>query len=194
MKELIIKPLSYKQLPGLSEKQLSEHHDVLYAGYVKKTNEIRAKLESADTTTANATYSDLRSLKDAETFAVNGVKLHEAYFDSMGTATKPSETLLQQITKDFGSFENCLQMFAACGLAVRGWVILAWDIDESKLVIYASDSHDDGAVWSSVPLLVLDVYEHAYFLDYATARKKYIDSFMTTINWEKVSEKAKKWI
>ena len=71
--ERTIKPLKYKQLNGLSEKQLSEHHDVLYAGYVKKINEIRAQLSKVSRESANATYSDLRELKVEETFAINGV-------------------------------------------------------------------------------------------------------------------------
>src|SRR3989338_3979503 len=78
-----IKPLKYTELDGLSEKQLKEHHDVLYAGYVKKIGEIEEKLKAVDVSTTNATYSDLRELKMEETFALNGVKLHEGYFDNM---------------------------------------------------------------------------------------------------------------
>src|SRR3989344_3162271 len=76
------KKLIYATLEGLSEKQLKEHHDVLYAGYVKKIDEIEEKLKKVDLATANATYSDLRELKVEETFALNGVKLHEGYFDN----------------------------------------------------------------------------------------------------------------
>ena len=78
-----IKPLKYKELKGLSEKQLSEHHDVLYVGYIKKISEIEEKLKNVDLSSANATHSDLRELKMEETFALNGVKLHEGYFENM---------------------------------------------------------------------------------------------------------------
>ena len=77
------KPLKYTKLDGLSEKQLKEHHDVLYAGYVKKIDEIEEKLKNVDLASANATSSELRALKIEETFALNGVKLHEGYFDNM---------------------------------------------------------------------------------------------------------------
>src|SRR3989338_2159198 len=82
--EKVVKPTKYASLDGLSEKQISQHHDVLYAGYVKKTNEIRKALETVDKSTTNATFSQLRELKVEETFALNGVRLHEFYFDNLG--------------------------------------------------------------------------------------------------------------
>ncbi len=185
MSELAPKPLKYKSLPGLSERQLAEHHDVLYAGYVKKVNEIRAALASADPAKANATFSDLRELKIEEGFALNGVKLHEAYFDNMSPeAAAPSGTVAGWIAEDFGSHEKWATDFAACGIASRGWVVLALDLDDGKLHNYVCDLHNQGGVWGAIPLLVLDVYEHAYFLDYATARKKYVDVFMRQIDWK----------
>ena len=188
MTERTIKPLTYKSLPGLGEKQLSEHHDVLYAGYVKKTNEIRQKLASVDKGTANGTYSDLRELKVEETFAVNGVKLHEAYFDNLGGDGKPFGAALHAIERDFGNLEKWKEEFKAVGLTARGWVVLAYDLDEKRLFNFVCDVHNQGGVWGAVPILVLDVYEHAYFLDYATKRKDYIETFMKNINWKAVNE------
>ncbi|MBI4441569.1 superoxide dismutase [Candidatus Woesearchaeota archaeon] len=182
-----IKPLKYKSLAGLSEKQLSEHHDVLYAGYVKKVNEIREKLSKADLATANGTYSDLRELKVEETFAVNGVKLHEGYFDIMGGDGKPNGPILKWIEADFGSFEKWTEEFKALGLCARGWVVLAFDLYDGKLHNYVCDTHNQGGIWGAVPLLILDVYEHAYFVDYATARKKYTEAFMAAIDWKAVN-------
>ncbi len=185
MAELSIKPLKYKELPGLSEKQLAEHHDVLYAGYVKKVNEIRAALAGVDPSKANATYSDLRELKVEEGFALNGVKLHEGYFDNMTPAsTPPHGAAAEWIKEDFGSYEKWAENFGACGIAARGWAVLAFDLDDGKLHNYVCDVHNQGGVWGAIPLLVLDVYEHAYFLDYATARKKYVDVFMTNLDWD----------
>ncbi len=183
-----VKPLKYKSLPGLSEKQLSEHHGVLYAGYVKKSNEIREKLAKVDLASANGTYSDLRELKVEETFAVNGVRLHEGYFSTMGgQGGKPNGTIVKWIEEDFGSFEKWVEEFKAEGLCARGWVVLAFDLYDKKLYNYVCDVHNQGGVWGSVPLLILDVYEHAYFLDYATARKKYVETFMGLIDWEVVN-------
>src|SRR3989344_7182621 len=81
-----VKQLNYAQLEWLSERQLKEHHDVLYAGYVKKIGEIEEKLKTADVSLANATYSEFGELKREETFALNGVKLHEGYFDNIKTS------------------------------------------------------------------------------------------------------------
>lgn len=184
MSELTVKPLKYKELPGLSEKQLAEHHDVLYAGYVKKVNEIRAALAGVDLSKANGTYSDLRELKVEEGFALNGVKLHEAYFDNMtAQGQQATGTVAEWIAQDFGSVEKWAADFAACGLAARGWVVLAFDFSDGKLHNYVCDVHNQGGIWGAIPLLVLDVYEHAYFLDYATARKKYVDVFMGNLDW-----------
>ncbi|OHA01214.1 MAG: superoxide dismutase [Candidatus Sungbacteria bacterium RIFCSPHIGHO2_02_FULL_49_12] len=189
------KPLKYASLEGLSEKQLKEHHDVLYAGYVKKTNEIREALKTADTATANATYSQLGELKREETFALNGVKLHEGYFDNMSNEKggEPSGMVRQWIEEDFGSVAKWAEDFKATGIAARGWVILAFDLDEGKLRTYLCDSHNQGGVWNSVALLIMDVYEHAYFLDYATGRKAYIEAFMKLIDWSEVNRIAEKF-
>ena len=185
-----IKPLTYKALQGLSEKQLAEHHDVLYAGYVKKTDEIREKLKTVDLSTANGTYAELRELKLEEGFAVNGVRLHEGYFAALGgQGGKPSGNLLKMIEEDFGSYEKWEAEFKAMGLAARGWVVLAFDWEDMKLHNFLCDAHNHGGIWGCSTVLILDVYEHAYFLDYGTARKKYIDVFMQNLNWELVQQK-----
>ena len=192
------KPLKYTELDGLSEKQLKEHHDVLYAGYVKKANEIEEKLKSVDISTANATYSDLRELKMEETFAINGVKLHEGYFDNMAKIDKPGLSILESkmgklIERDFGSYEAWANEFKAMGLCARGWVVLGYDLDEKKLKNVLCDSHNQGGVWNMIALLIMDVYEHAYFIDYATARKSYIEAFFKNIDWEEVNRRIEKF-
>ncbi len=190
-----VKPLKYSELSGLSEKQLKEHHDVLYAGYVKKIGEIEEKLKNADLATANATFSDLRELKMEETFALNGVKLHEGYFDNMGptTGAKPSGKILEMIEKDFGSYENWEKEFKALGLCARGWVVLGYDLEEKKLKNVLCDSHNQGGVWNMLSLLIMDVYEHAYFIDYATGRKDYIEAFFKNINWQFVDKRISEY-
>src|SRR3989344_3800570 len=112
------KPLTYTSLEGISEKQLKEHHDVLYAGYVKKWNEIQEKLASVDYSKANATHSDLRELKVEETFALNGVKLHEGYFDNLTSGgSEPAGMIKEWIEKDFGSNDKWKKEFMAVGVA-----------------------------------------------------------------------------
>lgn len=187
------KKLKYKKLDGISEKQLSEHHDVLYVGYVNKVAAIDKALNSVNLEGVNATFSDLRELKIEETFAVNGVKLHEAYFDNLGGNGLPSGKITELIKRDFGSIDSWKKEFMACGLAARGWVVLAFDLDTKKLRNVVCDLHNQGGVWNCVSLLVLDVYEHAYFIDFATARAKYIDVFMKNIDWADVNSRLKKF-
>ena len=188
------KPLKYTTVEGLSEKQLKEHHDVLYAGYVKKWNDIQEKLNTTDRANVNATHSDFRELKLEETFAMNGIRLHEGYFDNMVSGgTPPSGKIQQMILRDFGTYEKWIEDFKALGVAARGWVVLAYDLDDKRLYNYLCDSHNQGGVWNSVALLIMDVYEHAYFLDYATGRKAYIEAFFKNIDWDFVNSLIDKY-
>jgi Fe-Mn family superoxide dismutase len=167
-----------------------EQHFKLYEGYVKKTNEIQAKLETADKSEANGVYSLVGELKREETFAVNGMKLHEVYFGHLqgdglpAQAGKPEGELVKMIERDFGSLDEWKADLVSTGLSARGWAITAFDFKDNRLHNYASDAHNVGAVWAAVPVIVLDVYEHAYFIDYGTSRKAYIDSFFKNLDWK----------
>lgn len=180
-----VKPLHYKELPGLSEQQLSEHHDVLYAGYVKKVDEIRGKLLNIDYAAANPTYSEVRELKLEEGFALDGVKLHELYFTNMGGDGKPKAEMADLINLHFGSYEKWKEEFMAMGMSARGWVVLALD-EEDILRHFICDAHNQGGIWNVTPVLVLDVYEHAYIIDYGTKRKDYLEAFCQNIDWDVV--------
>ncbi|MBI5392007.1 superoxide dismutase [Candidatus Woesearchaeota archaeon] len=187
------KTWQYKEIKGfLSEKQLAEHK-LLYEGYVKKINEIWSKAGSADKSLANGTYSDLRALKVEETFALNAIKLHEGYFSNIQNSKPITGKIAEWITHDFGNFEKWAEEFKALGLCARGWVVLAFDIEEQKLRNIICDAHNQGGIWGCVPLLILDVYEHAYFMDYATARKKYTEAFMQNLDWDFVNSLIEKY-
>lgn len=187
------KPLPFSApLQGISEKTLAIHHNKLYVGYVNKKNEIAEKLKTlshgGDVSNANQTYSELRALKTDETFAVNGVYLHEGYFDVLGGDGKPSGALVDALAEKYGSLENFLNYFNACGMAARGWVVLAWDTREQTLRIFTADAHNQGGVWGALPIIVLDIYEHAYFIDYGSDRKAYIADYWKNFNWTKANE------
>ena len=194
------KPLPFsKDLIGISKKAVEIHHDKLYAGYVTKMNEVAEKLmavchDGVGLDSANQSYSDLRALRDAETFTVNGVYLHEHYFNVLGGEGKAQGALVDAIVEKYGSLEKFVAFFSATGMAVRGWVVLSWDTHVGRLKIYGADAHNQGGVWGCIPLIVLDVYEHAYFMDYGSDRKAYIADFWKNLNWEAVNhlyEKAK---
>lgn len=186
------KPLGFTSLTGISDKTMAIHHDKLYAGYVAKKNEITDKLaqlmKGGDVSSANQSYSELRALKDGETFSTNGVYLHEWYFDVLGGDGKPTGALADALAAQYGSIENFLGYFTACGMAARGWVVLCWDTKEKELRVYTCDTHNQGGIWGALPILVLDVYEHAYFIDYGSDRKAYIGDFWKNLNWAKAGE------
>lgn len=181
---------SIRELDGIS-KQTMESHYKLYEGYVKKSNEIMEKLESVDRdpAKANQVYSEIRELKTELSFAVGGVKNHVNYFSILGgEGGKPSGALLQQIEKDFGSFEAWAADLKATGMAARGWVWLAIDWDTKKLFNYLGDAQNTFPIWNASMIMALDTYEHAYWLDYQQNRAAYIDTFMKNINWKPMEE------
>lgn len=193
MKQYTYKELPFKSLTGISDKTNAIHHDKLYAGYVKKKDEIQEKLKSVPLDSANQTYSELRALKDAETFAVNGVYLHDIYFDSMGEDAKPHGDILKEIEKTYDSFEKFSAIMKACGMATRGWAVLAWDTFEQRLRIYNGDAHNQGGVWGALPVLTLDVYEHAYFMDFGSDRGAYIDAWFKNLHWSRIEARFKNY-
>jgi len=173
----------------LSEKTLKEHYETLYKGYVNKYNEIQEKLTEANLEAANATYSEIRELKKEELFAADAIRLHEGYFDCLGGDGSCSGTILSWLNEDFGSFENWQKEFTAACMSARGWVVLAYDLTDGRLHNYLTDIHSDG-VWAAVPLLICDMYEHAYYFDYtASGKKDYINKFLGQINWDMVNQK-----
>jgi Fe-Mn family superoxide dismutase len=187
--KLTAKPLkpSTLTMDGISKKTMEEHFK-LYQGYVNKTNEIMEKMSGADLKTANQVFSDLRSLKVDLTFAIGGVKNHEIYFDHLGgKGGQPTGKLLQAIQKDFGSFEQWAADLKATGIAARGWAWLAWDRDWKRLFNYLGDAQNTFPVWNATPILALDTYEHAYYIDYGTARAGYIDAFLKNLDWDAVT-------
>ncbi len=181
-------------MDGISKQEMDQHWGILYKGYVAKLNEIRANLETVDYSKANQTYSDLRGLKTEEIFALNGAKLHEWYFDNLGgKGGRPGGRVLELIERDFGSYEKWETEFKSIGLAVRGWVVLAYDLDDGKLHNYGQDAHNVGVPWGAYPLLILDVYEHAYGIDYGGKRAPYLDAFMRNVDWSEVNERLAKF-
>ncbi len=191
-------------LIGISDRTIAIHHDKLYVGYVNKMNEIAEKLEAIsknpeELAAANQSYSELRALRDGETFTTNGAYLHEHYFNVLGgdpstSSGQAAGSLVDAIVEKWGSIETFVAFFSATGMAVRAWVVLCWDTHLGRLKIYGTDAHNQGGVWGAIPIIVLDVYEHAYFIDYGADRKAYIADYWKNLNWAAATatyEKAK---
>lgn len=182
---------SIYSLNGISKKAVEEHMK-LYQGYVTKYNEIQEKLSALtedDFAKANQTYSAIRELKVELTFAYGGIVNHEIYFNHLGgDGSEPTGALMKQIEKDFGSFDAYKKDLKASGIAARGWVWLAWNEREQRLFNYVGDAQNTFPVWFAKPIMAMDVYEHAYFMDFGSARAGYIDSFLQNMDWGKVEE------
>lgn len=188
------KPIDFNlgELNGISKKTNEIHEKKLYVGYVNKRNEVEEKLSKIipeELAAGNQVYSYLRGLKEGETFAANGMILHQMFFSILGGNGDPAGTkVLAAMEKEWGNFENFKNMFTAAAMAARGWAILCWDFSDMKLHIYTADAQNQGGVWNCAVLLNADVYEHAYFIDHGSDRKTYLEAFFKNINWQKVDE------
>jgi Fe-Mn family superoxide dismutase len=175
------------ELEGISRASVEAHHK-LYVGYVNKRNEILEKLEGVDRASANQVYSDLRALKVDLTFAIGGIKNHELYFAHLGGGGgAPTGAFAALVQRHFGSVDAWRTDLHATGMAARGWAWTAYDWDEGRLFNYVGDAQNSFPVWNATPLVALDVYEHAYFLDYQTDRAAYIGAFFDNLDWDVVN-------
>lgn len=176
------------EMDGISRASVEAHY-TLYKGYVAKRNEILARLGEVDLSAGNQVYSEVRALKVELTFAIGGVKNHEIYFDHLGGGGgDPDGAIGALIARDFGSAEAWRADLKATGMAGRGWAWTAYDWDEERLFTYIGDAQNTFPIWNATPLVALDVYEHAYFLDYQTDRGSYIDAFLGNLDWGVVND------
>ncbi len=175
------------ELEGISRQTIEAHYK-LYQGYVAKRNEILGKLGEADVGAANQVYSDIRALKVDLSFAIGGIKNHEIYFEHLGgDGGDPEGPIGTLVRRDFGSIDAWRNDLKATGMAGRGWAWTAYDWDEKRLFNYVGDAQNTFPIWNATPLVALDVYEHAYFLDFQTDRASYIDAFLANLDWNVVN-------
>jgi superoxide dismutase, Fe-Mn family len=180
------KPLPFDPttIPGLSEKLLVSHHDNNYAGAVKRFADIEAQLRQMDFTTAPSFL--VNGLKREELMALNSVILHEAYFACLGKGgSKPGAQLAEQIEKDFGSNDKWRAEFVSVGKAQgggSGWVLLTWSPRAGRLINQWGSDHTLSVADGSV-LVALDMYEHAYHMDFGAKAGAYVDAYMGALDW-----------
>jgi Fe-Mn family superoxide dismutase len=189
--DALIQPLPFDAaaVPGLSEKLLTSHHANNYSGAVKRLNAIRTAL--AELPAASAPGFQLNGLKREELIATNSMLLHELYFDCLGGNGEPRIEMKLALAANFGSFERWQEEFVAMGKALgggSGWVLLTFQPREGTLVNQWAADHTH-AVAGGIPILALDMYEHAYHMDYGANAGAYVQAFMGAINWNKVYER-----
>ena len=175
--------------PHIDHMTLVIHHGKHHAGYVNGLNAATDKINELLTT---ENFSEIKHWEKQLAFNGAGHFLHTMYWNSMSPiASKPSTTLEKYINKSFGSYDKFLKYFVAATASVEasGWGILAFQPLADKLVVLQAEKHQDLSQWMSIPILVCDVWEHAYYLRYQSKRGEYIDHFIQTINWEMVSNR-----
>jgi Fe-Mn family superoxide dismutase len=176
---------------GLSDAQLEAHFS-LYEGYVKKLNEIDEKLPKTDKALSNYSFGEYAELKRRFAVPYMGSYLHELYFDNLVPAGAPSDVFSDLITKSFGTMDTWKSDVKATGLAVPGWVLTCYETVTGKLTNVQIMEHHIGFPVNHIPVLVMDTWEHAFFLDYKINRGAYIDAFFKNINWNIVNDRLKK--
>lgn len=186
------KPLPFDpaKLKGISEKLIRSHHENNYGGAVKALNAVEQRLATmlADRDLPAYVYGDL---KREELVRTGSVVLHETYFNNLGGDGRAGNEVLAALKQTYGSYESWEAEFKRTGNALgggSGWVILAHNFHTGELHNYWAWDHMHNAPFSR-PLLALDMYEHAYHMDYGAAAAKYVDAFMQNVNWEEVNRR-----
>ena len=190
-------PVGFEKVGTLMDQDTYKwHHGTHYAGYVNKRNEIEQALTAVDRSKANANYSALRALKVEETWNANGMLLHEVYWDTMGGDGKYNDgnELIKKIVDDFGSVQAWQDDFMAVGKAGRGWVVLAADLlSDGKLRNVLYDVHNQGGIVGSMPLIAVDVFEHAYYHKYGPDRASYLKDLVANVDWAKAEARFRSY-
>jgi Fe-Mn family superoxide dismutase len=179
------KPLRHKSIPGfLSAEQIAPHHTAHYGGALKGFSGIDAKLEKSikeGTAIESAAYDAMQRAKSSKG---NSVILHELYFDGLiPKAPDPKAEVRAAIEKRFGSLDKWASDFQASAKSAAGWAMLVLHPVNGRLYNVVSDEHAQGPLWMAVPLVVIDVYEHAFYIDYQNLKAEYVEKFMDHIDW-----------
>lgn len=179
----------------LSQKN-KKSHEGLYENYVKTFNRVSAELDAVDKDEAGLNHSYYRSLKVDETYNMNAAYLHELYFNNVSDVQSEvsMDTLsFMRLERDFGSFDAWQEDFIACGKSARnGWVVTGYNTYTQRYMNTLIDLHSLNVPVGFYPVIVVDVWEHAYYRDYLSKRKSYIHAMMKELNWQVIEDRFKR--
>jgi superoxide dismutase, Fe-Mn family len=180
--------------PVIDKETVHIHFNKHFMGYIKGLNATLAKIEKAR---KSGDFGSIKALSRDLAFTGSGVVLHYLYFMLMGPKAggEPVGKIGEQIKKDFGSFDVFWKQFAAASKKVEasGWGILAWEPFSKCLVVMQAEKHQNLTSWGAMPVMVCDVWEHAYYLKYQNRRAEYVDNFKKVIDWKKVDQHFKQF-
>lgn len=182
------KPLKHKSIPGfLSAEQIAPHHTAHYGGALRGYSAADAKVE-ASIKSGQSLGDAYGALKRAINSKGNSVVLHEMYFDGLAPkAPDPAANVRSAIEKRFGSLDKWAADFIASAKTAAGWAMLVKHPVNGKLYNVVSDEHSMGVIWMAIPLVVIDTYEHAFYIDYQNRKADYIEKFIGHIDWTAVN-------
>ena len=186
-------PAFDKELDGISTQTMEDHFK-LYEGYAKKANECRKLLNEIDYAQAegNASYSQIRAVSIDYTFALLGFKNHELYFGHLGgEGGEPNGRFAELVDSEFnGGLDEWNHAVRKGALSARGWLMVGYDLNDGSIFNYILDTQNLWAVYNMVPVLAIDMYEHAFMRDYGPTpdgRKQYLEAFFRNLDWEHVN-------
>ena len=184
-------PLKFKEIPGfLSAQQIAPHHTAHYGGALKTFVAIDTRFEDSFQKGTTLDPMAFETMQRQKSSRGNSVLLHEMYFDGLAlTGSEPKEELKKAIENRFGSLNKWRADFIASAKAASGWAMLVRHPVNGKLYNVLSDEHAIGPLWLAMPLVVIDVYEHAFYIDYQNKKADYIEKFMGHIDWSEANRR-----
>jgi len=183
------KPLKHKEIPGfLSAAQIAPHHTAHYGGALKAVVAADTQLAESTKSGATADPAAFAHLKRLINSRGNSVVLHEFYFDGLSPkSVDPHQNVRTAIEQRFGSLEHWSADFIASAKEAAGWAMLVKHPVNGKLYNVVSDEHAMGVLWMAVPIVVIDTYEHAFYVDYLNRKAEYVEKFMSHIDWDEAN-------
>lgn len=195
--ELPTLPYDYKDLePYISEEQLRIHHDKHHQAYVDGANTILGKFDARK----SGQEFDVKATAKELSFHVGGFILHKLFWENMGPADKnggePTGLMADYIEKDFGNFERFKKEFSQAAISAEGsgWAAVVLCKNTNRIFIEQIEKHNINLIPNLRIMMVLDVWEHAYYLDYKNVRPDYVEAFWSIVNWDTVNERMKNWL
>jgi Fe-Mn family superoxide dismutase len=187
-------PYAYNALePHYDEQTVKLHHDMHHAAYVKGLNTALEKLEQAR---VSDDFALVKHWEREVAFHGSGHLLHSIFWTNMKPkgGGEPQGELLKAITGSFGSYAAFKKQIVAAANAVEGsgWAVLAWNTEMNSLNVYQAEKHQDLTIWGAIPVLVIDVWEHAYYLKYQNKRPDWVNAFFNIVNWDDVEKRLQK--
>jgi len=192
----VAEPKVFKQVSEFSTQKTKDAHESLYKGYVETLNKISAELDTADRGSADSKHSQYRSLKLDEVYNLNATWLHELYFanafDPHSEITMDSLSYMR-LERDWGTFEDWQRDFMACALSAgSGWAVCGYHTFLQRYVNTVVSHHSGDVMLGLYPVIVVDMWEHAYFRDYLTDKKSHLVARMREFNWGVIEERFSK--